>query len=186
VSAKDEGSGAPIFAVPVMTMGRSASPHCCMDKVISSAVITIAGVLAVVAIIRFVMPPLADATNSLAQSGDSLTADIDQVIAIGAVSMSDGATVEVWVKNAGSAPIEDLALMTVEFGAESNPVPFAYGGAGCAAPCWSYELDGATWSPGETIRIEVTLASPAGSGSLHRVAVRGPRGGHASETVRAP
>src|SRR5262245_22961485 len=57
-----------------------------IDKVISWVVITVAGMLAVMAIIRNVMPPLADATNSLQSSGATIDADVEQVITIGAVS----------------------------------------------------------------------------------------------------
>jgi hypothetical protein len=167
--------------------GRLAGRCAAIDKVISSVVITIAGMLAVMAVIRFIMPPLADATNSLASSRDTVTSDIDHVITIGAVSMPDGTTVDIWAKNVGSAPMRDLALMSVAFGLEANAVPFAYGGAGCPAPCWSYDAGGAdAWSPGETIAVRIELSDAAESGALHRVTVMGPRSGQATATVRAP
>jgi hypothetical protein len=150
-------------------------------------VITIAGILAVIAMIRFIMPPLADATNSIVLSRDTVNADIEHVITISAVTMPDATTVDVWAKNVGAATIPDVALTNVAFGLESNAVPVPYGGVACAAPCWTYDLGGAAaWSPGETVSIRVHLASPAEAGALHRATVAGIRGGQATATVRAP
>jgi hypothetical protein len=136
-------------------------------------------------IIRFVMPPLADATNSLASSNDTVNADFDHVIAISAVTMQSSTAVDVWVKNVGSAPIGELSLMQVEFGRESNPVPYAYGVPGCGAPCWWYEIGGESWGTGETLTIHIELAEASEPGALYRARVHGPRGGQAAETVRA-
>ena len=116
-----------------------------------------------------------------------MNADIDNVIAISAVTMPDSTSADVWAKNVGSAPIEELALVGVEFGRESNPVPYAYGGIGCSAPCWWYEIDGAeSWGTGETLTVHIELAEAAEPGALYRARVQGPRGGQAAETVRAP
>jgi hypothetical protein len=143
-------------------------------------------VIAIGAIIRFVMPPLADATGSLTSSNDTLNADVDHVIAISAVTMPDDTSVEVWAKNVGSTEIAQIALMSVEFGRESNAVPVPYGGTGCSAPCWWYDLEAPAWTPGETLALHVDLGVAAEDGGLYRIVVRGARGGQASETVRAP
>ena len=166
--------------------GRPPGRGSAIDKVIAWVVVTIAGILAVIAMIRFIMPPLADATNSVASSRDSVNADIENVIAISAVTMPDDTTVDVWAKNVGAGTVSDVALTNVAFGLESNAVPVPYGGSGCAAPCWSYDLGAPAWTPGETLSIRIYLAPPAEAGALHRVTVAGLRGGQATATVRAP
>jgi hypothetical protein len=157
-----------------------------IDRLLSFAATTIVGVIAAGAIIRFVMPPLSDAANSLASSGDSINADFQHVITVSAISMPDGTSVEVWAKNVGSDDIADVQLTNVEFGRESNTLPVAYGGAGCSAPCWWYELDGAGWAPGETVTLHIELSEATEAGGLYRARVSGHRGGQASATVRAP
>jgi hypothetical protein len=148
---------------------------------------TIAGILAVLAVIRYVMPPLAAATDSVVGSNDALTRNIDHIITLGAVTMPDDAKVNAWVKNVGPVTIEELPLTSVQFGPESNPVPVKYGDVGCAAPCWWYDLGGGTsWAPGSTLSIHVVLVAGVESGSLRRLVILGPHGGQAAGTVRAP
>ena len=158
-----------------------------IDRLVSFAAATIVAVIAVSAIIRFIMPPLADATDSVTSSSDRLNADVDQVIVISAVTMPDDRSVDVWAKNVGSAAIDELSQTIVEFGRESNPLPYNYGGPGCAAPCWWYEATGTeTWAQGETLALHIELNAAAEAGALHRVRVQGRHGGQASETLRAP
>jgi hypothetical protein len=145
----------------------------------------VATILAVAATMRTLMPAVSQGANSLASSQQSADADIDHVISIVEARATDNVTVDVWAKNVGGGEIRDAGTLLVEFGRESNAVPYSRGDTGCAAPCWSHDLGAAAWAPGETVAVRIRLHSALEPASLYRVNVLGARGGQSSMTLRA-
>jgi len=75
----------------------------------------------------------------------------------------NGSSVVVWVKNVGSVPIIYISKMDVYFGpyGSASYIPFN----SSSLPSWTYKIyDGATWSPGLTMLITISLSSAPGSG----------------------
>ena len=135
---------------------------------------------------RTLMPAISQGASSLALTEPATDSDINHVISIVEATATDNVTVAVWAKNVGGGAIPDVDTLRVEFGRESNPVPYAYGGAGCAAPCWSHDLGAAgVWAPDETLTVSIALDSALEPASLYRASVRGVRGGQSSVTLRA-
>ena len=97
----------------------------------------------------------------------------------------DDFTVDLWAKNIGSGEIDGIERMSVAFGSDANPRPHRYGGPGCVAPCWEYDLPSAgAWERGETLHIRIHLDTPVASSSWYRAALHGSSGGDATKLSR--
>ncbi|MCH8025304.1 MAG: hypothetical protein IH866_00790 [Chloroflexi bacterium] len=92
--------------------------------------------------------------------------------------------VEVWVKNVGSSRVIAVGQSDVFFGPTSNVQGIPYGGAGCAAPCWSYALENdVEWNPTATLHITLLLSSPLAVGTSYPFKMVAPNGVEASSRL---
>lgn len=85
----------------------------------------------------------------------------------------DTATIsEAWVKNTGVIRIDAITKVDVFFGVETDFQRITYGGAGCVAPCWEYELENDTeWNPTATLHITINLSSALAAGNTYYMKV---------------
>jgi hypothetical protein len=134
----------------------------------------------VASVVNVVLPAIGRAGNALVSSADvaddRLSSRIEIIHATGQV----GATqVDIWVKNTGAAKITALERIDVFFGPETDFQRIPYGGAGCTAPCWEYQLENDTeWNRTATLHIIVHLdaANALVAGTTYFVKVVAPNG----------
>jgi flagellar protein FlaG len=142
--------------------------------------LTIAAVVAVVATINAIMPAVSRAGNALVTSADVADDRLSSRIEIIHATGQDGAVVaQAWVKNTGSARIIALEHVDVFFGPQSNFQRIPYGGPGCTAPCWDFELENDTeWNPTATIHITIALqvADTLTAGNTYFIKIVAPNG----------
>lgn len=133
--------------------------------------LTIAAIVAIGAVIAALMPAISRAGNALVMSAnvadDRLSSRVEIIHATGV----DAATVsEAWVKNTGAIRIDAVAKADVFFGVETDFQRITYGGSGCSAPCWEYELENDTeWNPTATLHITIHLSSALAAGNTYYV-----------------
>ncbi len=135
--------------------------------------LTIAAIVAIGAVIAALMPAISRAGNALVTSAnvadDRLSSRVEIIHATG----QDAATVsEAWVKNTGAIRIDAITKSDVFFGPETDFQRITYGGSGCSAPCWEYELENDTeWNPTATLRITINLSAALAAGNTYYVKV---------------
>jgi hypothetical protein len=137
-------------------------------------------VVAVVSVVNAVMPAISRAGTALVTSADVADNRLSSRVEIIHATGEDTATeTETWVKNTGSSLISPLDRIDVFFGPETDFRRYTYGGAGCSAPCWDYELENDTeWWPTATLHITVYLEAgdALAAGNTYYVKVVAPNG----------
>lgn len=124
------------------------------------------------------MPAISRAGHALVSSADvaddRLSSRIEIIHAIG----QDAATQsEAWVKNTGATRVGAVTKSDVFFGPETDFQRIPYGGSGCSAPCWEYELENDTeWNPTATLHITIYLTDALATGNTYFVKVVAPNG----------
>lgn len=142
--------------------------------------LTVAAVVGVVSVVNAVMPAISRAGTALVSSADVADDRLSSRVEIIHATGEDAATeAETWVKNTGTSRISPLDRIDVFFGPETDFRRIAYGGAGCTAPCWDYELENDTeWGPTATLHITVYLevADALATGNTYYIKVVAPNG----------
>ena len=143
-----------------------------MDKVIVTALLMMAAVVASVLVINSVLPALGRSGSSVLSSSRTASDIIKTDIKIIAVE-ANGSTVYVWIKNVGSGNVTAINrgdTFLEEVGASFTRMSYVDPGAtdACAnAPAavdsWWYCIEDAetTWKPNFTVKITMTLSAPA-------------------------
>lgn len=132
-----------------------------MEKAISSSLLIIASVVAVLALINAVVPALGKSSSALitanAAASDRIKTDIEIVHATGD---SSAKTVTVWVKNIGTTTIDDITASDIFLDTPSSVSRLSYT-SGCVSDCWDYALEGGAtdWKNTETVKFTLTLSS---------------------------
>jgi hypothetical protein len=156
-----------------------------VDKIVALFMVTVAAVIGAMAVVRALTPAVDEGADAIAAAGDGANGRFTQVMALSEMTTPDDHTVELWVKNVGSGEIAPVEGLSVALGSDMNPRPYRYGGAGCAAPCWEYDLGGLeAWSPGATLQVRLHLDVPVVASSWYRATVRGLSGGDATRLFR--
>lgn len=145
-----------------------------MDKVIVTALLTMAGVIGAILVINTVLPALGRSGSSVLSSSSAASDIIKTDIKIIAVEAT-GTSVYVWVKNVGSgnvlaisrgdAFLEDVGTSFTRFAFEAQDVTSDCSGAAPATGNWNYCIeDGESiWKPNYTVKLTLTV-SPAPTG----------------------
>jgi len=142
--------------------------------------LTVAAVVAIAAVINSIMPAINRAGQALVTSADVADDRLNSRIEIIHATGQDGALVaQAWVKNTGVNKVVALDRVDVFFGPEENFQRIPYGGPGCTAPCWDYEIENDTeWN--STATLHITIALEAGdelaTGNTYFVKIVAPNG----------
>jgi archaeal flagellar protein FlaG len=149
-----------------------------VEKAIATVMLTVAGVVAIVAVLNALMPAISRTSGSLTASADSVDARIStgmEIIHAAGVDGND--TVDTWAKNVGSIAIRPLDRIDVFFGTADNFLRIPYGGPACVAPCWTYTVENDTiWNPTATLRLTLTLDYNLAAGTTYYIKVVSPNG----------
>jgi len=144
-----------------------------MEKAITTILLTIASVVAMLVVISVVFPAVSRTSGAITSAGSALDDRIKSDIEIIHATGNDGSTTAyIWVKNVGATGLKALDRTDVFFGEDTNFVRIPYGGPGCTAPCWEDTIENAaSWEPTATLRITVHLDSAMAAGSTYYVKV---------------
>lgn len=137
-----------------------------------------AGIVAIMAVINTVLPAVGRTSGALVATADVVDQRISsQIEIIHATGETGTSTVHLWVKNVGAATQSPLEMVDVFFGPENDFSRIPYGGAGCSAPCWEYDLENDTiWAPTATLRITIHWDQNLQTGVVYYVKVVSPNG----------
>ena len=134
----------------------------------------------VVAVINAVLPAIGRAGNALVTSAEVADTRLSTRIEIIHATGQDLAVeAEAWVKNTGAVRIIAIAKTDVFFGPETDFDRIPYGGAGCTAPCWEFEIENDTvWNKTATLHLTIHLeaADALAAGTTYFIKVVSPIG----------
>jgi flagellar protein FlaG len=149
-----------------------------MEKAIATVMLTVAGIVAILAVINAMMPAISRTNASIIATADSVDSRISTDLEIIHVSGTDGAPdVEAWVKNTGASRIAPVERVDVFFGPDNAFVRVPYGEVGCVAPCWYYTLENDTvWNPTSTLHIVLDAGANLTAGTTYYIKVVAPNG----------
>jgi flagellar protein FlaG len=149
-----------------------------MEKAIATVMLTVAGIVAIVAVLNALMPAVSRTNASIIATADSVDSRISTQLEIVHAAGADGSTsVEAWTKNVGAVAIAPLSRVDVFFGPESAFTMVPPGEEGCVAPCWSYVVENdSAWSPTATLRITLNLSAALAAGNTYYIKVVAPNG----------
>jgi flagellar protein FlaG len=149
-----------------------------MEKAIATVMLTVAGIVAILAVINAMMPAISRTNASIVATADSVDSRISTDIEIIHVSGTDGSPdVEAWTKNTGASRIAPIEKLDVFFGPEDAFVHVPRGEVGCTSPCWYYVLENDTvWNPTSTLHIVLDAGSNLAAGTTYYIKVVAPNG----------
>ena len=134
-----------------------------MDKVLVTALLTMAAVVAAVMVINTMLPALGSGGSSVLSSSSAASSQIKTNVDIIAVATETTTpAVYVWIKNVGAADVLAITKSDVFLQTPSTYDRLDYD-AGSSNDTWLYSIaDGETvWKPGNTIKVTITPASLA-------------------------
>ena len=145
-----------------------------MGQTITTAMLTIASLIAAIALINAVLPAMGKSSSALSaansEAAQRIKTDIDVIYATGNTS----GTITIWVKNVGTQVIRSVKnsdIIIIKPNGVSR-LPYV---SGCSSECWDFTLEdsAAAWSTAVTVKFTVTTTVPAGS---YSVSVAAPNG----------
>lgn len=151
-----------------------------MDKVITTMLLLIAGVIATVVVINSIMPAVqragSDITAASDVAGNRIRSDV-RIIEISANDTDD--FVQIWAKNTGASRLVAIDRSDVFFGPVNDFTRAVYDETSeCPSPgspprtvdCWQYTIEGDTkWFISSTVRITVYLSYNLAAGTEYVV-----------------
>ena len=140
--------------------------------------LTVAGIIAVVAVINAVLPSVDRTSGALTSTADVIDDRLSSQVEIVHATGQGGATVaDAWVKNVGATVIKPLDKIDVFFGPEGEFTRIPYGDASCSAPCWEYTLENDDeWKPTATLHITIHLSDALTTNTVYYAKVVTPNG----------
>lgn len=149
-----------------------------MDKAITTIMITVASVVAMLVVVNAIMPAVTGTSSAITSSGaaldDRIKSDIEVVHATGE---TDGFAAYIWVKNVGASNLAAIDRVDVFFGPENAVQRVRYGGPGCLAPCWEFTIENADrWEPTATLLVTLNLDSALAPSTTYYIKVVLPNG----------
>jgi len=130
-----------------------------MDKVLVTALLTMAAVVAAVMVINTMLPALGSGGSSVLSSSSAASEQLKTSIDIIAVH-TDSPTVYVWIKNVGATNILAIDKADVFLQTPSDFIRMSYNDGG-GDNTWRYDIaEGeSTWKPGNTLEVTITSES---------------------------
>jgi len=139
-----------------------------VDKVITTALLIIAGIVCAIFMFNTVYPMLNRSSSAMVSIADNIDERMQSRINIvHAANTADRKTVYIWVKNVGNSRIVSIEESDVFFGQEDDfqRVPYV-DDAGGSYPRWDYTLENDTeWGTGATLKITITYDTDPGTGT---------------------
>ena len=145
-----------------------------MEKVIATALLVIASIIAAIALINAVLPALGKTSSALVTANSEAAARIKTDVDIIHSTGDTSGTVTVWVKNVGTQIIRSVADSDVILTKPSSVTRLPYV-SGCSSECWDYTLEdnASGWTKAVTVKFTLTTGVAAGS---YNVSVAVPNG----------
>jgi len=139
-----------------------------VDKVITTALLIIAGVVCSIVMFNSVYPMINRSSQAMVSVADKMDERMQSRINIvHAANTADRKTVYIWVKNVGSTRIQSIEESDVFFGEEDNfsRIPYV-ADAGASYPRWAYTIENDTeWRTGATVKITITYSAAPSAGT---------------------
>ncbi|ABE51344.1 hypothetical protein [Methanococcoides burtonii] len=129
------------------------------SEVLTTSILTIASIVAVIALINTVVPSINELSRSYSAISHEMGTEVKTDIDIIFISTQEN-NISLWVKNVGSSriPLSYLGMSDIFITSSSNSWHPYFENA--SAPTWDYTLengDGSTWDAGETIKTSIEL-----------------------------
>ena len=136
-----------------------------MDKVITTALLVIASIVAALALINAVLPATGKSAGALITANKTAAERIKTDIAI--VHASGDATndqITVWVKNIGSQVIKPVNSSDVILTTPSTVTRLPYV-ASCVSECWDYSIEGGgvDWIQAKAVKLTIKTSIDTGN-----------------------
>jgi flagellar protein FlaG len=141
--------------------------------------LTIASIVAIVAVINAVLPSVGRTSGALISASSVVEDRISsQIQIVHATGQNGNADAKVWVKNIGSAAVDPISRVDVFFGPTGDFQRIPQGDAGCTAPCWEYTLENGTgtWEQTSTLLITIHNSGNLATGTTYYVKIVTPNG----------
>lgn len=150
-----------------------------MDKVITTALLIVIGMVLAVTLFNGVYPAVMDSSqairNMASRAEDRLESQIEIIHMAGELDSSGWwqdvngngyFDVYVWVKNVGTTRIFPVASVDVFFGPEGNYARIAHASqAGATYPRWTAQIEnGSEWTPTTTLKLVIAYELPLSAG----------------------
>jgi hypothetical protein len=139
-----------------------------LDKVITTALLVIAGIVCAVFMFNSVYPMLNRSSQALTSVSDTIDDRMKSRINIlHAANSGNRTAVYIWTKNVGTSRITAITESDVFFGEEDDfqRIPHE-DDAGVSYPRWSYEIENdSEWKGGATVKFTITYDADPGSGT---------------------
>ena len=135
-----------------------------MDKVITSALLLIASVIAAMALINAVLPAANKSSGALlaanSVAADRIKTDIEIVHASGNDTSNK---ITLWVKNIGTKNIVPISASDLILTTPSDVLRLPYI-SGCSSECWDYlvEDSGSDWKQSVTVKFTLSTSVTTG------------------------
>ncbi len=135
-----------------------------MEKAISSALLIIASIVAVMALINAVIPAANKSSGALlmanSEAADRIRTDIEIVHASGNATTN---TITVWVKNIGTKNIVPVTSSDIIVTTPSDVLRLPYD-SGCSNECWDYSIEegGSDWDKSATVKFILSTSVVTG------------------------
>ena len=145
-----------------------------MEKVITTAMLVIASLVAAIALINAVLPATGKSASALAAANSEaarrIKTDIDIIYATGDTS----GTITVWVKNVGIQIIRSVKDSDIIIENPNGASRLSYVD-GCSSECWDCTLEdnAYAWSSRVTVKFTITTDVPNGNFSVSVAAPNG-------------
>ena len=139
-----------------------------MDKVITTTLLIVAGIVCVMILFNTAYPMVSRSTQAMVSTAEKIDDRMESRIdVVHAANSADRLTIYIWVKNIGTSRILSIEESDVFFGQEDNfsRIPYV-DDAGESYPRWEYAIENDTeWKAGATIKITITYDSDPGTGT---------------------
>ncbi len=137
-----------------------------MDKVVTTALLMIAGVVGAIVIFNTVYPMLTRSSQAMVSMSDTMDDRMkSRINIVHAANESDRLTVYIWIKNVGSSRIVTIKESDLFFGQETDfgRIPHV-DDAGGGKPSWDFAIENDTeWLSSATVKVTVTYTSDPGA-----------------------
>ena len=147
-----------------------------MDKVLTTALLTIAAVVAAIMVVNTILPALGTGGSSVVSSSRAAADRIKTAIEIIHVAPPASGEIHFWVKNVGAIEIQDIDNADVFV--EDGLMTFSEGETSCSDDDdddnkWFHGRVDTGWTPSTTLEIIVCLSSESDPNTVRFITANG-------------